>query len=120
VVADEYGGVAGIVTLEDVVEELVGEIEDEFDLANAPIIETSDGGWSFDGGVRIEEVATRLGVDLPTGEYETIAGFLIEALGRIPHEDEAVDIDDWRLIAVEVDGLRVVRIAAMRTGEAGR
>jgi CBS domain containing-hemolysin-like protein len=120
VVADEYGGVAGIVTLEDVVEELVGEIEDEFDLANAPIIETSDGGWSFDGGVRIEEVATRLGVDLPTGEYETIAGFLIEALGRIPHEDEAVDIDDWRLIAVEVDGLRVVRIAAMRTGDAGR
>ncbi len=117
VVADEYGGVAGIVTLEDVVEELVGEIEDEFDLTGQPIVELSDGGWSFDGGVRIEEAAKRLGTDLPSGENETIAGLVIETLERIPTEGESVEVTGWRLVASEVDGLRVVRVVARSTRE---
>ncbi|MEX0756523.1 MAG: hemolysin family protein [Acidimicrobiia bacterium] len=112
VVADEYGGVAGIVTLEDVVEELVGEIEDEFDSKAQPIRATSDGGYLFDGTVRAEDAEVTLGCELPEGGYETIAGFLISTLGRIPAEGEFVDVERWRLRAVEIDGLRVVTISA--------
>jgi CBS domain containing-hemolysin-like protein len=112
VVADEYGGVAGIVTLEDVVEELVGEIEDEFDSKAAPIRATSDGGYLIDGTVRAEEAEVTLGCELPEGDYETIAGFLISTLERIPAEGEFVDVQRWRLRAAEVDGLRVVTISA--------
>jgi CBS domain containing-hemolysin-like protein len=119
VVADEYGGVAGIVTLEDVVEELVGEIEDEFDSDHGPIRSTSDGGFVLDGSVRIDEAAATTKCEIPTGDYETIAGFLIASLERIPAEGESVEAAGWRFTAVEVDGLRVVTIDAHRV-EAGQ
>lgn len=112
VVADEYGGVAGIVTLEDVVEELVGEIEDEFDPADSPIREGADGTFLFDGTVRVEEVESTLGCELPDGDYETVAGLLIDQLGRIPGEGEFVETSGWRLQVLEQDGLRVVTVTA--------
>jgi CBS domain containing-hemolysin-like protein len=110
VVADEYGGVAGIVTLEDVVEELVGEIQDEFDPEPGAIREGSDGAYLFDGMVRAEEVEAILDCDLADGDYETIAGFLISTLGRIPAQGEFVVAAGWHFRAVEIDGLRVVTI----------
>lgn len=112
VVADEYGGVAGIVTLEDVVEELVGEIQDEFDAETGSIRRESDGAYLFDGTVRAEEVEAVLGCDLEDGDYETIAGFLISTLGRIPTEGEFVVESGWHFRATEIDGLRVVTIQA--------
>lgn len=118
VVADEYGGVAGIITLEDVVEELVGEIEDEFDPANALIREGGDGTFHFDGTVRVEDVEAVLGCVLPEGEYETIAGLLMAELERIPTEGEFVEMAGWRLQVLEQDGLRVVTVAASRMTEA--
>ncbi len=112
IVADEYGGVAGIVTLEDVVEELVGEIEDEFDSEREIIVSTPDGGFLFDGAVRTDEASGILGSELPEGEYDTIAGLLIDVLERIPAEGESIEIAGWRLTATEIDGLRVAKVAA--------
>ena len=117
VVADEYGGVAGIITLEDVVEELVGEIEDEFDSELGSIRQTTEGGFVFDGTVRVEEAAATLGCELPEGEYETIAGFLISSLERIPTEGEHHEAAGWRFTAVDVDGLRVVAVEAHEVDE---
>jgi CBS domain containing-hemolysin-like protein len=119
VVADEYGGVAGIVTLEDVVEELVGEIEDEFDDETGPIRENTDGSYLIDGTVRIEDAAHHLGSVLPEGDYETIAGLLISSLERIPAEGEFIEVGGWRLRAIEIDGLRVVTVSAQRTDTEG-
>jgi CBS domain containing-hemolysin-like protein len=112
IVADEYGGVAGIVTLEDVVEELVGEIEDEFDSASETIVSTTGGGFVFDGTVRTDEASQVLGTELPEGEYDTIAGLLMDVLERIPAEGESVEVAGWRLIATEVDGMRVAKVTA--------
>lgn len=117
VVADEYGGVAGIITLEDVVEELVGEIADEFDPADAPIRKGGDGTVLFDGTVRVEDVESALGCDLPEGDYETIAGLLIEQLARIPTEGEFVEMAGWRFQVLEQDGLKVVTVAATALDE---
>lgn len=112
VVADEYGGVAGIITLEDVVEELVGEIQDEFDAEAGPIRQGTEGTYLFDGTVRAEEVEATLGCDLEDGDYETIAGFVISTLGRIPAEGEFVVASGWHFRAIEIDGLRVVTVEA--------
>ena len=112
VVADEYGGVAGIITLEDVVEELVGEIEDEFDPADSPIRRGTDGTFLFDGTVRVEDVEAALGCELPEGDYETIAGLLISELEHIPAAGEFAEVSGWRLQVVEQDGLRVVTVTA--------
>ncbi len=112
IVADEYGGVAGIVTLEDVVEELVGEIEDEFDSERETIVSTPGGGFLFDGAVRTDEASEILGTELPDGEYDTIAGLLIDVLERIPAEGESVEVAGWRLTAAEIDGMRVAKVTA--------
>lgn len=112
IVADEYGGVAGIVTLEDVVEELVGEIEDEFDAVRETMVATTGGGFVFDGTVRTDEASEILGTELPEGEYDTIAGLLIDVLERIPAHGESVEIAGWRLTATEIDGMRVSKVTA--------
>jgi CBS domain containing-hemolysin-like protein len=112
IVADEYGGVAGIVTLEDVVEELVGEIEDEFDTATETIVSTPTGGFVFDGTVRTDEASQVLGTELPEGEYDTIVGLLMSVLERIPAEGEFAEIAGWRLTATEVEGMRVAKVTA--------
>jgi len=112
IVADEYGAVAGIITVEDILEELVGEIEDEFDTAEAPIRRLPDGSYLFDGDVRVDEVARELDTRLPEGSYETIAGLLISAIGDFPAEGTAIARAGWRFTAVEVDGLRIARVSA--------
>lgn len=114
VVADEYGAVAGIITVEDILEELVGEIEDEFDTAAQPIRRMGDGSFLFDGDVRVDEVSRAIGTRLPEGSYETIAGLIISHLGDFPDEGTEVVESGWRFTTVEVDGLRVARVAARR------
>lgn len=93
VVVDEYGGLAGIVTLEDVVEEIVGDIADEHDRRGSRARQRSDGGWSLSGLLRPDEVEDVTGVDLPTHEdYDTIAGLVLQSLGRIPVAGEVAAI----------------------------
>lgn len=105
VVVDEYGGTDGIVTMEDIIEELVGEIEDEFDPAHI------QGGVSeFDGLLHREELAARTDVVLPDGPYETLAGYVLHQLGRIPQIGDAFEAEDHVFTVAAMDGRRVASI----------
>jgi CBS domain containing-hemolysin-like protein len=110
VVTDEYGGTAGIVTLEDLVEELVGELEDEHDRAKPGIVR-SGRSIVFDAGLRPDELLERVGVTVPDdGDYETVAGFVTDRLDRIPEVGDVVAIDAGELRIERMDGARVSRI----------
>lgn len=111
VVVDEYGGTSGVVTLEDVIEELVGEVSDEHDRAAAGGRRLPDGGWAVPGMWRPDEVRSRIGVPVPDGPaYETLGGFLMAALGRVPAVDDRAQIDHWTLRVEAMDGRRVERV----------
>jgi putative hemolysin len=109
VVADEYGGTAGIVTLEDLIEELVGEIHDEYDAEPEPMAPRADGS-EVDGRLNLPDFAERTGVALPSGPYETVGGFLMAQLGKLPDVGDAVPHDGWRLVVAALDGRRVARV----------
>ena len=88
IVVDEYGGTAGIVTMEDLLESIVGNIQDEFDHEEEEVTQITENSFEVDGSIDIEELSDLLHVHLPEGEYDTVAGFLMDQLGRIPGEDE--------------------------------
>jgi CBS domain containing-hemolysin-like protein len=109
-VIDEHGGTAGIVTIEDVVEELVGEIRDEHDIAELGIQRLGEKRWLVPGTLRIDEVVDSLSVELPEGDYETVAGFLMDKLGHVPKRGDVVDFNGWRLSVRVMQRRRVVRV----------
>ncbi len=112
-VVDEYGSVTGLVTLEDLLEEIIGEFEDESDVGAAAVQEGPD-AVRLPGSLRPDELAARTGVELPPGEHETVAGFLIAQLGHLPAEGESVEVAGARIEAAQVEGPRVVEIAVRR------
>ncbi len=109
VVVDEFGSVAGIVTLEDVLESIVGDIEDEFDPGTPALRRLGVGRYLVPGRMRIGRLEEVLGEDL-AGDYETVAGFLIDRLGHIPRAGELVEHPHWRFVVVGVEGNRVTEI----------
>lgn len=109
-VVDEYGGTAGLVTLEDLIEELVGEIVDEYDVEEPPIRRLPDGSRSVSGRLTVDALAEELGVELPTGTWDTVSGLLSDLLGRVPLQGDAVSVAGWRLEAERVQGNRVSRV----------
>jgi putative hemolysin len=115
-VIDEYGGTDGIVTLEDLVEELVGEIRDEYDLPGEPG-ERDDvrREGRFDGGLNIEDFTEVTGVELVDGSYETVAGFIIDRLGRMPEVGDTIEVDDATLSVAELDGRRISVVDVQRS-----
>ncbi|MER7748913.1 hemolysin family protein [Streptomyces bacillaris] len=114
VVIDEYGGTAGVVTLEDIVEEVVGEVRDEHDPHETPDLaaagEDADGRtlWSADGAARTDQLS-RIGLRVPEGPYETLAGLIAAELGRIPTVDDTVELAGWRIEVVDATGRRAAR-----------
>ena len=114
IVVDEYGGTAGLVTLEDLIEELVGEIVDEFDVEDPLLEPLPNGDWRVSARMPLDEVNELLRLDLPEGDWDTLGGLLFNALGHVPSEGEAVEIDGHRLRAERVDGRRIERVRITR------
>ena len=115
IVVDEYGGTAGLVTIEDMLEEIVGEIRDEYDVESEPIVDEGGGRFVVHGKVDIDEVAQRLGVQIEREGFETVGGFLMTHLGRVPAVGERVDIDGLTVEVLEVDRRRVHKVRIRRS-----
>ncbi|MEO8906459.1 MAG: transporter associated domain-containing protein, partial [Microbacteriaceae bacterium] len=110
VVVDEYGGTAGVTTLEDLVEELVGEVADEHDRARVDVVRGTD-SLTFPGMLRPDELLERAGVHVPEdGPYETVAGFVMDALGRLPVVGDEVQVASGALRVERLDGRRIDRL----------
>ncbi|WIX99974.1 hemolysin family protein [Amycolatopsis mongoliensis] len=111
IVVDEYGGTAGLVTLEDVVEEIIGDVRDEHDDREAPAAQqVGTDSWLVSGQLRADEVTDVTGFRMPDGDYETIAGLILERLGKIPAEGDAAEVDGWRLTVTTMDKRRIAEV----------
>lgn len=122
IVVDEYGSTVGLVTLEDVIEELVGEIVDEFDV-EAPLVERlEDGSVIVSAMMPVDDVSELLGAELPEGAWDTVGGLVLDLAGRVPREGEAVDVDGFRFVVERVQRRRIGRVKIVAGGgdEAGR
>jgi putative hemolysin len=119
IVVDEYGGTAGLVTLEDLIEELVGEIVDEYDVEEPPVENLGEGEVSVSGRLAVDELNEVLDAELPEGDWDTVGGLLFNVLGRVPMQGESVDVDGVHLVAERVQGNRIGRIRASLSRTAG-
>jgi putative hemolysin len=114
IVADEYGGTAGIITLEDLIEEVIGDIRDEYDVVVPELGPTVAGGeQTVDALLNLDEFREKTGVTLPEGPYETAAGFVMASLGHLPQTGESIGVPGWLLTVLSLDGRRVERLAVM-------
>jgi CBS domain containing-hemolysin-like protein len=118
VIVDEHGGTAGVLTLEDVVEELVGDIRDEHDEPEAAVERSPEGVWLVPGVWRLHEVARDTGVALPEGDYDTLGGLVMDRLGRVPEAGDRLLLDGVRIEVREVSGPAVQRVALVPVEDA--
>ena len=118
-ICDEYGGIAGIVTIEDLLESIVGNMQDEYDNEEEEIEQVNETTFNLDGATDIEEIEEILNIEIPDGEYDTIAGFIMSELGRIPGEDEhpVIEFAGYTFTVEEVDERRIERVIAERLPE---
>jgi putative hemolysin len=114
IVLDEYGGTAGIVTMEDLVEELIGDIKDEYDEESVETTRLRSGDVEVDGLLNLDDFADETGVELPDGPYETVAGFVAAQLGRVPAVGDEGAVDGYKITVTEMDGRRVARVRVHR------
>jgi magnesium and cobalt transporter len=117
IVLDEFGGTAGLVTLEDLVEEIVGEVSDPFDHFTPEIQPLADGTFLIDGLTLIEEVNERLGLKLEDRAYDTIAGYVLGKMGHIPRAKEFVEEGGLRFQVEAMDGMRISRLSLSPNGD---
>jgi putative hemolysin len=110
IVVDEFGGIAGMVTLGQLTEEIVGDIHDELTGKEKDFTVTSDSTFQLDGGFRIEEANEELGLNLPGGDYETVAGFILSHLGRIPKQGEHFKYQDLKFVITEMRGMKIEQV----------
>ena len=118
IVLDEYGGTAGLVTIEDLLEEIVGEIRDEYDVESEPITDEGNGAFVFSGNVNIDEVAERLDTSIEREGFETVGGYLLSHLGRVPAKGEAFDIDGLSVEVLDAERRRVNKVRIRRRAPA--
>jgi putative hemolysin len=114
-IVDEYGSLKGLITIEDLIEEIVGEIQDEADRDERPVQRLRDGSYLVDASVSIHDLADQYQLPFPeSAEYETLAGFVLTQLQRMPRGGEIVTYEDWRLTIVDMDGRRIAKIKIER------
>ncbi len=117
VVVDEHGGTAGIITLEDVLEEIIGEVDDEYDAAEHLTRGAPSGAYYVAGTLHADEILEATGFEMPKGNYETIAGYVLEELGYIPSPGDTFTNDTWRVVVTEMDTHRVATVQLKKVGE---
>ena len=117
IVVDEYGGTAGLATVEDLLEEIVGEIRDEYDVESETVVDEGNGFFMFSGKVNVDEVRERLGVEIEREGFETVGGFLLSRLGRMPYVGELVEIDELVFEVIEVERRRITKVRVRRRPE---
>jgi len=114
-VVDEHGGVEGLVTLEDLLEEIVGELLDEKDEPESQVVELADGSLLIDGALSVRDTNERLGLDIPEqAEYNTLAGYLLDRLGHIPVAGEELELPGTLLAVDKISGNRILRVKARK------
>ena len=109
-VVDEFGGTAGLVTIEDLLEEIVGEIADEYDNEEPMVTPLEDGGFLVDGRLGVDELGEMIGVDLPDDEWDTVGGLMLGLAGRVPNEGESFEFEEHVFVTDRVQGRRVARV----------
>jgi putative hemolysin len=114
IVVDEFGGMAGMVTIGQLTEEIVGDIHDELTDKEKDFIVTGDSTFQLDGGFRIEEANEELGLNLPGGDYETVAGFILNQLGRIPNQGEHFKYQNLKFVITEIRGMKIAKVIVTR------
>ncbi|MDR0323633.1 MAG: hemolysin family protein [Treponema sp.] len=107
VVVDEYGGVSGIASMEDIIEEIIGDIQDEFDHETDDVVELGDGTWLCDARVNMEFLAEETGLLLPVDDFDTLGGFVFDLFGKIPVKNEKIEYKDYSFIIHEMDGHKI-------------
>ncbi len=110
IVVDEYGGTSGLVTMEDIIEEIVGEIEDEYDTEPPPIIELSAGSYMVDGPVTISDLNEQLDLKMPEDKFETVGGLIYDLVGSLPEKGQVVKYHNIKFVVHRVEGQRIVKV----------
>ena len=110
IVVDEFGGTAGLVTLKQLIEEIVGHVGDELSASEVEVRTIDDRTFQVGARMRIDEMNEELGIRLPEGDYETVAGFILDTLGHIPKQGEHIRYEDLRFTVAEMDGLRIEKV----------
>lgn len=117
IVVDEFGGVAGMITLGQLIEEIVGDIRDELIGESQDFVVTGENTFELDGGLHIEEANEELGLDLPAGDYETVAGFVLSHLGRIPEQGDQLKYKNLKFVITEMRGMKIEKIMVTKEKE---
>lgn len=115
IVLDEYGGVAGIVTMEDVIEEIVGDIYDEYDNTDEEIKKVKDGGYIINANAKLTDIEEAIGIQLKSEDYESLGGYIIDKLGEIPTQGQILEEDDWKFIIISMDKNRINKVKMLNT-----
>jgi putative hemolysin len=118
IVVDEFGGIAGMVTLGQLTEEIVGDIRHELIKEDKDFVVTGDNAFQLDGGFRVEEANQELGLGLPLGDYETVVGFILSRLGRIPRQGEQLKYRNLKFVITEMRGVKIEKVMVTREKDA--
>jgi CBS domain containing-hemolysin-like protein len=118
IVVDEYGGTAGLVTVEDLLEEIVGEIRDEYDVETEPVVDEGNGTWVFSAKASIDEVRDRLDVAIEPEGFETVGGYVLTRIGRVPAVGETFELDGLHVEVLEAERRRIHKVRFRRAQEA--